>query len=88
MLIDLDLKKFKGNRVRETVTDLKDIVTGLYELCIEGKEMNIKILEKTTTKIQRKEKDDNETKINPNYFKLSKSLINVQIYEFEIFAKI
>jgi len=41
--------------------------------------MNIKIIEKILSKIERTAKDDRETKINPNYLNLSKSLIKVYI---------
>ena len=79
MMTDLKLKKFRANRLKDQVTDFENIVTGLYEICIEGKDMNIKITEKIQGRIQRTARDDNETKINPNYIKLSKSLIKVYI---------
>lgn len=51
---ELNLKKIKGNSLKEKVTDFENILHGIYCINIEGKELNIKIIEKTISKIHRK----------------------------------
>lgn len=65
-LFELNFQRIMINRANEAIKNFDNVKNGLYEFNIDGKLLNIHIIETTQSKIKRILKSENMTKISEN----------------------